>query len=230
MGSFQETLNSLKPYIIQIRYVSDVPVIDTVFRTGWILPESKVIKKVKGGETDANYYMIYSDQEGIGLDEVLDYIRVIINVNLEREQKHALLKEKVEELKSFFKQHSLADLKKLKFVLANGDIIPQSDEIELHEIDSIVEEPVVEVPVQPTVQNQHPLGLTQEEIEMNEEEQRAERNRQLAKQQREKQGGKKHQRVELPPRQRENEMEYVGADCNCGPNEACSRCIDSKGY
>jgi hypothetical protein len=93
----------------------------------------------------------------------------------------------------------------------------------------VIEQPVESTP-QPVVSDQHPLGWTQEDIEMNEEEQRAEKNRALTKQKRDQQNIKKHQRVELPPRQRENEMEYVGADCNCGPEEACSRCIDSKGY
>jgi hypothetical protein len=229
MGSFQETLNSLQPYVIQIRYVSNVPVIDAVFKNGWILPESKVIKKVKGGETESNYYMIYSEQEGIGLDEVLDYIKVVINVNLEREEKHALLKDKIEELKTFFKQNSLSDLKRMKFVLGNEDTLVQADEIGLHEIDPVVEEPVVETQPQ-TTSNQHPLGWTPEEIEMNEEEQRAEKNRILDKQRKERQTVRQHQRVELPPKQQQREMEYVGGECNCGPEEACSKCIDTKGY
>jgi hypothetical protein len=222
MGNFQETLSSLQPYVIGIRYVDSVPVIDTIFKNGWILPDSKVIKKVKGNDAQTNYYMIYSDHEGIGLDEVLDYIKIVINVNLEREEKHALLKEKVEELKVFFKQNSLTDLKGMRFVLGNENVIPKSEEIQLHEIDPVIEQPI-EIP-------QQPLGLTEEEIEMDLEEQRAEKNRILAKQQREQQAVKKHQKVELPPRQKEPEMEYASAGCNCGPDEACSKCIDSKEY
>jgi hypothetical protein len=243
MGNLQETLNSLQPYVNSISYVSNKQVVVAKFNNGWILPDSKLVTKVKSAE-DSDSYFIYSEVEGIGLDEILDYIRVVINVNLEREKKHLLLKEKIEELKTLFKKNTLAQLTKLRFVLTDDLIMPKSEDIELHDIDIEPEAPVapavqlppptsvVEVEPEYIPEPQIPLpdNMTEEELEILEEERRAEnyrlyreKNPQPVKQP--KGVTKKHQRVELPPRQ----MAYVGG-CDCGENEACEKCIDAKGY
>lgn len=260
MGNLQETLNSLQPYVSSISYVSNKQVVVAKFNNGWILPDSKLVTKVKSAE-DSDSYFIYSEVEGIGLDEILDYIRVVINVNLEREKKHMLLKEKIEELKTLFKKNTLAQLSKLRFVLTDDLIVPKAEDIELHDIDMVEPEaPVALPPVQrlpqpqsaiqqppvpivemepepeyiPEPQAALPENLTEEELEILEEERRAE-NYRLYKQNnpqpvrqpkgQSKNTVKKHQRVELPPRQ----MAYAGG-CDCGENEACEKCIDAKGY
>jgi len=257
MGNLQETLNSLQPYVNSISYVSNKQVVVAKFNNGWILPDSKLVTKVKSAE-DSESYFIYSEVEGIGLDEILDYIRVVINVNLEREKKHMLLKEKIEELKTLFKKNTLAQLNKLRFMFNDDLLISKSEDIELHDIDMIEPEASIPMPVQQLPQSQVltqqpqstiemepvyetelepqvvPENLTEEELEILEEEKRAE-NYRLYKQNnpqpiRQPRGQtkntvKKHQRVELPPRQ----MAYVGG-CDCGENEACEKCIDTKGY
>lgn len=256
MGNLQETLNSLQPYVSSISYVSNKQVVVAKFNNGWILPDSKLVTKVKSAE-DSESYFIYSEVEGIGLDEILDYIRVVINVNLEREKKHMLLKDKIEELKALFKKNTLAQLTKLRFVLTDDMIIPKTEDIELHDID--IDEPempvtlppvqrlpkpeVIQQPPEPIAELEPvyepepqvlPENMTEEELEILEEERRAE-NYRLYKQNnpqpvrqpksQTKNTVKKHQRVELPPRQ----MAFA-SDCDCGENEACEKCIDSKGY
>ncbi len=76
--------------------------------------------------------------------------------------------------------------------------------------------------------------MTEEEKEILEEEARAERNRKIL-------AGKKPKtpvnnisnKVELPPKRKlemaMTERDYE-SDCECGPNEACEKCIDKKDY
>ena len=61
------------------------------------------VKKIKGND-DMNYFMLFSEVEGIGLDELLNYVKKTIDVNIEREKKHDLLRIKVNELKEVFKK------------------------------------------------------------------------------------------------------------------------------
>ncbi len=49
------------------------------------------------------------------IDSLIDSLENIINVNIEIEQKQALLKSKVEELKRMFENKPLDELKNLKF-------------------------------------------------------------------------------------------------------------------
>ena len=113
MANLQKALNALKPYVISIRYVEDLVVVDTIFKTGWNLIESSTIKRIKGEDETLNYYMIFSDNPNIGLDELLDYVSNVIKINLDREKKHDLLRAKVNELKEVFKKHTLSQLSRL---------------------------------------------------------------------------------------------------------------------
>lgn len=115
MSKLQNRLEALQPYVIGIRYVQGIPVIDVVFKDGWVIPDSEVIRKEKGDD-NLNYHMFFTEKEGLGLDELLDYIDTIIQLNVERENKHEFLKEKVKELQELFKKTSLVKLKKIKFV------------------------------------------------------------------------------------------------------------------
>jgi hypothetical protein len=56
-----------------------------VFKEGWTVIEDANIKKVKGDD-GLNYYMIFSEIKGIGLDELLNYVGKVIKANLEREK------------------------------------------------------------------------------------------------------------------------------------------------
>jgi hypothetical protein len=228
MSSIQKTLDSLQPYVIGIRYLEGLPLVDTVFKEGWTVPDDPKITKVKGDE-GMNYYMIYSESKGVGIDDLLAFVDKTIKLNQEREKKHELLRLKVEELKKIFKETPLAKLSRLKFTFTEEDIVPPISDFDLNideepnnQIAQMVEttsetyqEPVIytaemidamEAEQENTSQqitapqfldeNGNPIEYTEEELEMIEEEARAERNRNLFKNKRNGMASK----VELPPR------------------------------
>lgn len=226
MSNIQKTLDSLQPYVIGIRYVEGTPIVDAVFKEGWTVPDEPKIKKLKGND-ELNYYMLFSEVEGIGLDELLSYVRKTIDINVEREKKHELLREKVNELKEFFKKNSLDKLKRLKFTLTEEDLVPKLNDFDV-DIDESFEEEVVEQPKSTNIEtpnfhqenadeyetsedknlelekkhtyldeNGNPIEMSEEELEMIEEEERAKRNIELQKQKKLKNMSNK---VELPPR------------------------------
>ena len=231
MSNIQKTLDSLQPYVIGIRYLEGTPLVDAVFKEGWTVPDDPIIKKIKGNE-ELNYFMLFSETVGVGLDELLEYVGKTIKLNEEREKKHELLKIKVNELKEIFKRTPLTKLTKLKFTFPEEDLVPKLDDFEVD--DTFVEE-VTETPkMEPQAyldENKNPIELSDEEQEMLEEEARAERNRKAISQKKNKPISQAV-KVELPPKKK-IEMAIADSefdsDCECGPDEACSRCIDKKG-
>ena len=225
MSSIQKTLDSLQPYVIGIRYLEGLPLIDTVFKEGWTVPEDPKITRVKGDE-GMNYYMIYSENKKVGVDELLAFVDKTIKLNLEREKKHELLRVKVEELKKLFKENSLTKLSRLKFTFSEEDMVPSLNEFNLdiddepfnpepqtqqepefqqdpviytaEMIDAMANEEINQLPSVPQYldENRNPIEYTEEELEMIEEEARAERNRKLFKNKKNGMASK----IELPPR------------------------------
>lgn len=252
--NIQKTLDSLQPYIIGIRYLDGRPLVDVVFKDDWIVIDDKNIQKVMGNGK-VNYYMIFTEVPGIGVDELLNYVDRVINLNLDREKKHELLKTKINELKEIFKNNTLYVLNKLKFNFSEDDLIPKLNELDVDVITEtdgniitntqseydetdIVPEPLIEsvtpkkiLTTEPIVyldENKQPIRLSEEEQELYEEELRAEKNLKLFSR------NKKAKKVDSPQKQK-SEMVMVNddigyGDCECGPNEACSKCIDSKSY
>lgn len=235
MANLQKALDALQPYVIGIRYLEGYPVIDVIFKDGWTLPESEAIKKVKGDD-GLNYYMLFSEKEGIGLDELLEYVDLVIKANVEREKKHELLKEKVNELKELFKKTPLTKLKRLKFSFNDEDLVPELEDFDL------TEEPEKNIvnpspaPLQTVsdieldeVQRPDMTEYDDDEAEILAEEQRAENYRKM-KEAASKNGQvrKISQTIELPPKKSiQNAIDDTG-DCDCGPDEACSKCIENK--
>lgn len=203
MANIQKTLESLQPYVIGIRYLDGSPVVDVVFKNDWVVTNDPKIKKVKGND-DVNYHMFYSETTEIGLDELLEHVRKIIHLNIEHEKKQELLKLKFNELKKLFKENSLDKLKELKFVFnsSEDDYLPMMEDdsinhkliepniepniesnIENSLYDTVVDEQKTNITneIQYLDENGNPLQLTEEEIEMIEEEKRAEINRKMTK-------------------------------------------------
>ena len=252
MSNIQKTLDSLQPYVIGIRYLDGVVLVDAVFKEGWAVPDEPNIKKAKGND-EMNYYMIFSDTPEIGLDELLNYVERIIKLNQEREKKHDLLRQKVNELKEVFKKNPLTKLSRLKFSFEDEDLTPKLDDFDvdfdLEEIvqpkivqPKIAEEPFVEEPFVEEIidgpkvngfdyldEDGNPIVMSELELEMIEEENRAARNLKMT--------SKKtpSTKIELPPK-RKLQMETSGSEyesereseCECGPEEACEKCIDRK--
>ncbi len=249
MSNMQNTLDSLQPYVISIRYLKGVPLVDVVLNDGWTVIEDPLIKRIKGDEA-LNYFMIFSEEPNIGLDELLTYVDKTIKANLDREKKHELLKTKVNELKEIFKRNSLTKLHKLKFTFGEDEEFNTNiSDVDLTEtviepkttpkIETPIEEDVEEsaLPTNPITyldENKHPIELSEEDKEILAEEARAERNRKAIEAKKINTSNKPTPvKVELPPR-RKTEMvtsqSQYNTDCDCDPNNACEKCIDSKGY
>jgi hypothetical protein len=250
MSNIQETLDSLQPYVIGIRYLEGTVLVDAVFKEGWTIPTDTSLNIVKG-EEGMNYYMIFSSVKGVGLDDLLNYVGKVIKINLEREKKHELLRTKVNELKEVFKVNSFDKLLTLKFVFGEEDLVPKFDDFDLDDDigDNIaIETTNMETPINVDMEKdiitdtptQHvsfldengvAIELTDEDKEMLEEEARAERNRKILEAKKDKVTPSKIKpKVELPPK-RKLEMamtDNFGKYCDCGDNEACPNCIDTK--
>lgn len=245
MSNIQKTLDSLQPYVIGIRYLEGTALVDVVFKEGWSVQEQSNLKVVKGDE-GMNYYMIFSETKGVGLDDLLDYVGKTIKLNLDREKKHDLLRVKVNELKEVFKKNSLTKLTRLKFTFEDEDLTPKIDEFDM-EIEEIEPELMVEpAKIDETFKIQEPsienvayvdedgkaIEMTEEDRELIAEEARAERNRQILESKKQNSSVKKiSSNVELPPKRKiepvVNTRQYT-PECNCGEDEACDKCIDNK--
>lgn len=246
MSKIQKALDSLQPYVIGIRYLEGTVLVDVVFKEGWAVLDEPKIKKVKGDE-GLNYFMVFTEDKNLELDDLLDYIHRVINYNIEREKKHDLLKSKVNELKEIFKKNPLKILERLQFSFAEDDLVPKLEDFDIddeleEDFEQPIEEPIeefketiIDSPEQPITyldENQKPIELTEEEMELLEEEARAERNRKIL-------ANKKSpvsnlsKKVELPPKRKPQPQmvtsnEEYDSDCDCGPNEGCNKCIDGK--
>lgn len=250
MSNIQKTLDSLQPYVIGIRYVEGTPVVDAVFKEGWSVPADNNVKMAKGDES-MNYYMLFSESPNIGLDDLLAYVDKVIKLNLEREKKHELLRVKVNELKEVFKKNTLAKLTRLKFTFAEEELVGNLNDFDIDIDDEmpaeeVFEEEVIEEnipnqqgnltnPAQYLDENGNPIELTEDEREILEEEARAERNLKAIRNGRKPTVTTKVQnKVELPPKRKPelvlSESYETETDCDCGPDEACDKCIDSKGF
>lgn len=239
MKKIQEILDSLQPYVIGIRYLEGTVLVDVVFKEGWVVPDDNFVKKEKGTDT-MNYYMLYSDSPKVGLDEILSYVEKVIKINLEKEKKYELLKTKVNELKELFKNNSLIKLNNLKFTFSE-DLVPNMSEFNLEideetyieDLEPNYEETIMENT--PTVyldENKKPIEteMTDEELEILEEEARAERNRLKFN------NKQKKTQVNTKPEITKTVIEiekpitepFLNEMCDCGPNEACNKCIDKK--
>jgi hypothetical protein len=143
MAKIQEKLNKLRPYVVGIRYIGGVQLVDAVLKEGWITPESKLIRKQRVDGED-NYYMFIAEDESVDVDDLLDYVQSVIELNIEREKKFELLTVKVTELKALFKVTPLNKLEKLKFTFSEPDVIPTSllemDDSDIDETKLVVEQ------------------------------------------------------------------------------------------
>jgi hypothetical protein len=254
--NIQKTLDSLQPYVIGIRYLEGTPLVDAVFKEGWNVPDDPKIKKIKGND-DMNYFMLLSEIPGVGLDELLAFVDKTIKLNIEREKKHDLLKVKFNELKEVFKKTSLDKLKCLKFTFAEEDLVPTLTEFDMDDFDEeeLIPQPLPSenlIPEEYSVTDEYeevestpisiehtayldedgkPIELSEDDMELLAEEARAEQNRKYLDSKNKNNTSKKiANKVELPPKRKpvlETTIDY-GGDCECGPDEACDRCIDSK--
>lgn len=114
MTTLQDRLKNLRPYVVGIRFVKDMPVVDVNIKEGWkILASDKIT--INRSEKTKNYLMFYSENPSIEIDEILDFVESNIDYNNEIEAKEILFKTFVTKLKSIFEGSSYEELKNLQF-------------------------------------------------------------------------------------------------------------------
>jgi hypothetical protein len=207
MSNIQERLDSLQPHIKGIRYVQGVQVVDAVFKNGWTIPESDVIKKDLI-EEEGNYYVFYTEKEGVTFDDLLEYIEGIISINIEREKKNELFKTKVKELQEIFKSNTLSKLKLFKFKFDEPDLMTSLNNINI-DSDNVVNDIKEEVE-------------TTEEVEKEIKEEVVVENITITKK-------VKNQEIELPPKKEKIELQEFKEPnivCKCGKDEVCIACAE----
>jgi len=225
MSNINKRLTELSPFVLSIRFTNGITVVDTSFKDGWTVPK---IDKI-GFETipdNPNYYMLYPNDEETGIDEMLDYVSLIIKVNVERENKIKLLQLKINELKDIFTKNSLSKCESLIFQFKNVEI--GSSNIELSDIPlSIkdvepkqVDEPIIESNVVNEVKEPEP-ALVADDIIKNNKTVKA-----TAK--------VKNEIFDLPPKKGEKivveDFDEPKIVCKCDPNDPNQVCPECIGY
>jgi len=119
----QKRFNELQPYLRGIKLVSDksgqYSVVECILKNTWKidgLTAEGVQYESSGKESEEHKgYVNYMFWSEMSIDDLIDNVELVINANIEMEQKQALLRSKVEELKKMFEDKSLEELKALKF-------------------------------------------------------------------------------------------------------------------
>jgi hypothetical protein len=119
-------LTPILKYLHQIRRIEDYVVFDMYFPSSWKILKKFVIEDkflnlgtVEEG-TIGMSFVSETDEEKLTMTQ--NNIIGIINYNLEREQKDALLETKINELRGIFEKQSLDSLKSLKFDIKSNEI------------------------------------------------------------------------------------------------------------
>lgn len=220
----QERLQELQPYVKSIRYFEGLPVVEVEFDEKWAIPESQYINKEPLDE-GGNTFMFFSKHQEIGIDHLLDYAEEIIAMNREREMKNQLFKVKIKELQKFFNDNSLHELEGMRFVLGKQTPSTNEDDFDPNDINfddeiegSTLEPEVAEV-TEPVKQSPQAKKPTKQPAK------KPANNVQVIK------------NVELPPKDSNGKVELQGdlipaeakdGPCDCGPEEACIKCMDDK--
>ena len=166
MSELQNRLKLLQPYLVQLRFPEGAPVVDMVFKKGWHVPKSEVIQSTKGDSEEVNYHMFFCTEEGLGLDQILDYIQKVIGLNIEREKKHALLKVKVKELQELFRANPLSKLQNMKYQLGGEQpLVVEMVEDPEDVVDFDIEAPIVTMPTPQPVAQPQPQPVAQPQPE-----------------------------------------------------------------
>jgi hypothetical protein len=112
MMKIDDKISDIKPHILTMRYQGELSIIDVKLKQGWRVDESKLIG-IKKYPDMPNTYMFFSPE--VGLDGIIEFVRDLINMNIEIEKKEELLRAKTAELQEFFTSNSLEDLYNLEF-------------------------------------------------------------------------------------------------------------------
>lgn len=128
MISLQDRLKRLRPYVVGIRFVKDMPVIDVNVKDGWkILSNDRIT--INKSEKTKNYFMFYSENPEIDVDEILDFVEKCIDYNKEIEAKEVLYETYASTLRNLFQNTSYEELKNLQFTFNKKVELSKEEEI-----------------------------------------------------------------------------------------------------
>lgn len=115
----QERFNELQPYLRGVKLAQQYSIVECILKNTWkidgIVGEGIEYKSSGKESEDFKGYVGYMFWAEDSIDRLIDALEYIVNTNIEIEQKQALLRNKVEELKKMFEDKTLEELKGLKF-------------------------------------------------------------------------------------------------------------------
>jgi hypothetical protein len=209
------TLKKLEKYKVILQFADGNPVIDITFPKKWKVKTdsgNQIIKTIKH-PNKLGAYLFFTEEKNMGFDELLTQIETIINYNIDQEKKELLFKQKTRELVEFFTNNSLETLELLEFTTPEQPFFTQTEKV----IDVIKNETLTEEKQEITPLEEKPkiVDIVQDMSD--------ESNKDFVRNKPIRNVEKKHQKVVLE--------EFPVADtCNCGPDDVCPICAESKGF
>lgn len=198
--SVQKRVDELSPYVDAISF-GKTPVVQTILPSKWVVYDNDNIsaKPLEALSDSRVPYVFYSEK--VTVDDILDYIEVIISINKEREEKMRLLKVKVDELKKIFTDSSLIKLKTLRFVMDEEDSITEED-LELPMInETVVEEATEELEPIEVIKSYEPEPMYVEPTHIID-------------------------KTPIDPKAKPVLEDFSPSSCNCTDGQVCPECVD----
>ena len=107
----QKRFNELQPYLRGLKLAGEYSVVECILKNTWKidgLSTEGVQYKSSGKESEEHKgYVGYMFWAEMSIDDLVDNVELVINLNIEMEQKQALLSSKVAELKKMFEDKSI---------------------------------------------------------------------------------------------------------------------------
>ena len=131
MAIFSE-IENLRPYFYGIRLHDDYFIVDLNVPSNWTILEmygKNVASKINGGNKDNTQSIsLFSSYNSAMVNEVFASAKLILKINLEREEKDRLLEVKRIELEKMFMENNLESLKNMSFTSLNKKNTLSDDE------------------------------------------------------------------------------------------------------
>ena len=197
--SVQKRVDELSPYVDAISF-GKTPVVQTILPSKWVVYDNDNIsaKPLEALSDSRVPYVFYSEK--VTVDDILDYIEVIISINKEREEKMRLLKVKVDELKKIFTDSSLIKLKTLRFVMDEEELFDDAD-LELPMNNEVVVEKVIELEPIEVIKSYEPEPMYVEPTHIID-------------------------KTPIDPKAKPILEDFKPSSCNCADGQVCPECVD----
>lgn len=197
--SVQKRVDELSPYVDAISF-GKTPVVQTILPSKWVVYDNDNIsaKPLEALSDSRVPYVFYSEK--VTVDDILDYIEVIISINKEREEKMRLLKVKVDELKKIFTDSSLIKLKTLRFVMDEEELFDDAD-LETPTNNEVVVEKVIELEPIEVIKSYEPEPMYVEPTHIID-------------------------KTPIDPKSKPILEDFKPSSCNCADGQVCPECVD----